>query len=143
MSLEVVCRRSQRCHRFLSTFIELTMLTFLRTQTVRMAEWSKALRSGRSLHLQAWVRIPLLTGLFWFNIKHLMHAQLDFCHPLFVLNYPLSYQIGCHTNLSHDLHNFLCEMNEGEHDHNIMENHNSLKVIKINTKSNSPLKWIQ
>ena len=28
---------------------------------VRMAEWSKALRSGRSLVLQAWVRIPLLT----------------------------------------------------------------------------------
>ena len=28
---------------------------------VRMAEWSKALRSGRSLLLQAWVRIPLLT----------------------------------------------------------------------------------
>ena len=28
---------------------------------VRMAERSKALRSGRSLVLQAWVRIPLLT----------------------------------------------------------------------------------
>ena len=31
---------------------------------VRMAEWSKALRSGRSLVLQAWVRIPLLTIFF-------------------------------------------------------------------------------
>lgn len=28
---------------------------------VRMAERSKALRSGRSLVFQAWVRIPLLT----------------------------------------------------------------------------------
>ena len=28
---------------------------------VRMAEWSKALRSGRSPLLWAWVRIPLLT----------------------------------------------------------------------------------
>ena len=31
---------------------------------VRMAERSKALRSGRSLVLQAWVRIPLLTNPF-------------------------------------------------------------------------------
>ena len=31
---------------------------------VRMAERSKALRSGRSLVLQAWVRIPLLTNFF-------------------------------------------------------------------------------
>ena len=31
---------------------------------VRMAERSKALRSGRSLVLQAWVRIPLLTYIF-------------------------------------------------------------------------------
>ena len=32
--------------------------------SVRMAERSKALRSGRSLVLQAWVRIPLLTKRF-------------------------------------------------------------------------------
>ncbi len=32
-----------------------------RNEYVRMAERSKALRSGRSLVLQAWVRIPLLT----------------------------------------------------------------------------------
>ncbi len=32
---------------------------------VRMAERSKALRSGRSLVLQAWVRIPLLTNKFF------------------------------------------------------------------------------
>ena len=32
---------------------------------VRMAERSKALRSGRSLVLQAWVRIPLLTRPFY------------------------------------------------------------------------------
>ena len=31
---------------------------------VRMAEWSKALCSGRSLQLYAWVRIPLLTKYF-------------------------------------------------------------------------------
>ena len=29
-----------------------------------MAEWSKALRSGRSPLLWAWVRIPLLTNIF-------------------------------------------------------------------------------
>ena len=34
------------------------------TYQVRMAEWSKALRSGRSRVLQAWVRIPVLTKLF-------------------------------------------------------------------------------
>ena len=32
---------------------------------VRMAERSKALRSGRSPLLWAWVRIPLLTADFW------------------------------------------------------------------------------
>ena len=34
---------------------------------VRMAEWSKALRSGRSPLLWAWVRIPLLTKPFRFG----------------------------------------------------------------------------
>ena len=35
---------------------------------VRMAEWSKALRSGRSPLMWAWVRIPLLTKvLLFFN----------------------------------------------------------------------------
>ena len=34
------------------------------THYVRMAEWSKALRSGRSPLLWAWVRIPLLTKIF-------------------------------------------------------------------------------
>ena len=33
-------------------------------KNVRMAEWSKALRSGRSPLLWAWVRIPLLTNTF-------------------------------------------------------------------------------
>ena len=41
-------------------------LAALTNQQVRMAERSKALRSGRSLVLQAWVRIPLLTILFPF-----------------------------------------------------------------------------
>ena len=36
-------------------------------RTVRMAEWSKALRSGRSPLLWAWVRIPLLTKYFYFG----------------------------------------------------------------------------
>ena len=38
--------------------------------TVRMAEWSKALRSGRSPLLWAWVRIPLLTTTFE-SFRHL------------------------------------------------------------------------
>ena len=47
---------------------------------VRMAERSKALRSGRSLVLQAWVRIPLLTNLF---IYHTLSINSD--------RYPLSH----------------------------------------------------
>ena len=39
-------------------------------EEVRMAEWSKALRSGRSPLLWAWVRIPLLTIFFPKNICH-------------------------------------------------------------------------
>ena len=41
-----------------------------------MAEWSKALRSGRSLVLQAWVRIPLLTSSFLKLIIHYTHSIL-------------------------------------------------------------------
>ena len=36
-------------------------------ETVRMAERSKALRSGRSPLLWAWVRIPLLTSTLLFH----------------------------------------------------------------------------
>ena len=36
---------------------------------VRMAEWSKALRSGRSPVFRAWVRIPLLTVHFYFQVN--------------------------------------------------------------------------
>ena len=36
-----------------------------RIYQVRMAEWSKALRSGRSPLLRAWVQIPLLTKIFY------------------------------------------------------------------------------
>ena len=32
-----------------------------------MAEWSKALRSGRSPLLRAWVQIPLLTNNFFYD----------------------------------------------------------------------------
>ena len=35
-----------------------------------MAERSKALRSGRSLVLQAWVRIPLLTMFLFLTVFH-------------------------------------------------------------------------
>ena len=42
---------------------------------VRMAEWSKALRSGRSPLLRAWVRIPLLTA------ETLLFFFLECCVP--------------------------------------------------------------
>ena len=41
-----------------------------------MAEWSKALRSGRSPHLWAWVRIPLLTYHFYFVSSKVMENEL-------------------------------------------------------------------
>ena len=39
----------------------LPLLAPARLSSVRMAEWSKAPRSGRGPLLRAWVRIPLLT----------------------------------------------------------------------------------
>ncbi len=42
---------------------------------VRMAEWSQALRSGRSPLLWAWVRIPLLT---LFSLKTFCHMYITF-----------------------------------------------------------------
>ena len=42
-----------------------------------MAERSKALRSGRSLVLQAWVRIPLLTNVFFMCVQ--FATVLGFC----------------------------------------------------------------
>ena len=45
------------CHHFL---IQVNIYRII--MDVRMAEWSKALRSGRSPLLRAWVRIPLLTN---------------------------------------------------------------------------------
>ena len=47
------------CHDFL---IQVNIYRII--LDVRMAEWSKALRSGRSPLLWAWVQIPLLTILF-------------------------------------------------------------------------------
>ena len=41
--------------------IALVLDSYDKCYQVRMAEWSKALRSGRSPLLWAWVRIPLLT----------------------------------------------------------------------------------
>ena len=49
---------------------------------VRMAEWSKALRSGRSPLLWAWVRIPLLTksffcqSLYWILLLSFNHSRV-------------------------------------------------------------------
>ena len=40
-----------------------------------MAEWSKALRSGRSPLLWAWVRIPLLTKYFFQHFRLLQKAK--------------------------------------------------------------------
>ena len=45
---------------------------------VRMAEWSKALRSGRSPLLRAWVRIPLLTIYFPVNLILIRHILNKF-----------------------------------------------------------------
>ena len=45
---------------------------------VRMAEWSKALRSGRSPLLRAWVRIPLLTIYFPVNLVFIHGKQNRF-----------------------------------------------------------------
>ena len=50
----------------------------LNINKVRMAEWSKALRSGRSPLLWAWVRIPLLTYRFYFVISLVMENDLTF-----------------------------------------------------------------
>ena len=46
---------------------EIFLLRFLDIPCVRMAERSKALRSGRSPLLWAWVRIPLLTSSLFFH----------------------------------------------------------------------------
>ena len=43
-----------------------------------MAERSKALRSGRSLVLQAWVRIPLLTIAFSSLLLYIAFTELIF-----------------------------------------------------------------
>ena len=48
---------------------------------VRMAEWSKALRSGRSPLLRAWVRIPLLTKYFPV-ILLFIHNSLNMLSPI-------------------------------------------------------------
>ena len=45
---------------------------------VRMAERSKALRSGRSPVLWAWVRIPLLTIIFFNSFLFLVQLQFHF-----------------------------------------------------------------
>ena len=58
------------CHDFL---IQVNIYRII--LDVRMAEWSKALRSGRSPLLWAWVQIPLLT--------------INFCHPKMIFHYLL------------------------------------------------------
>ena len=44
-----------------SDLIIVSSISYWGFKKVRMAEWSKALRSGRSPLMWAWVRIPLLT----------------------------------------------------------------------------------
>ena len=61
---------------------------------VRMAERSKALRSGRSPHLWAWVRIPLLTTCFYY-LKGL-EAFLDLLSPTLSI---LHHQRACFLNV--------------------------------------------
>ena len=58
-----------------------------------MAEWSKALRSGRSLHMYAWVRIPLLTKA---GFEHYPSVYPDVCHG----DTSLIYQIGVEETTS-------------------------------------------
>ena len=53
------CILHSKCNKKKKAFI---------TKKVRMAERSKALRSGRSRVLPAWVRVPLLTQTFWVEV---------------------------------------------------------------------------
>ena len=52
---------------------------------VRMAERSKALRSGRSLLLWAWVRIPLLTAHLPFGNKNMKLDAVESITFLYIL----------------------------------------------------------
>ena len=66
----IVLPENQRiinCNNTIPMVKEMNILTSSKCQ-VRMAERSKALRSGRSLVFQAWVRIPLLTNEFFHKI---------------------------------------------------------------------------
>ena len=49
--------------------MEVDSISLCQSYDVRMAEWSKALRSGRSPLLRAWVRIPLLTKIYFYFLK--------------------------------------------------------------------------
>ena len=61
---------------------------------VRMAERSKALRSGRSLILQAWVRIPLLTHFC---------SWAEACHKIFVTDMSQNLVTDMSQNLVTDM----------------------------------------
>ena len=56
-----------------------------------MAEWSKALRSGRSPLMRAWVRIPLLTqtlfGILFHDkiVTYICHVSFDKRFEVFLL----------------------------------------------------------
>ena len=55
-------------------------MLFPSAKHVRMAEWSKALRSGRSLLLQqAWVEIPLLTHFCAAPLSHRQSVHMHLC----------------------------------------------------------------
>ena len=64
LSMREVPRSATLLFLTIHTQKSLFYLTFPYHITVRMAERSKALRSGRSPLLWAWVRIPLLTFSF-------------------------------------------------------------------------------
>ena len=58
-------RICSKCQVYTLTFIVwVWLIQTVYLTLVRMAEWSKALCSGRSPLLWAWVRIPLLTNVF-------------------------------------------------------------------------------
>ena len=61
-----------------------------------MAEWSKALRSGRSPILWAWVRIPLLTKSF---VPHKTVIVIVKCSPNVGLE-PMTLRLRVSTELA-------------------------------------------
>ena len=70
-----------------------------------MAERSKALRSGRSLVLQAWVRIPLLTN----SVLYILHRP------------DLTLTLTLHTNVQREL--LVCKSSNMTDEHSLRFRH--------------------